>query len=86
MLMEEREFDRGREQFQKLEQVNPSNPDIALAIGLYLPSWMTWGVQKSISNVHCNSGLRTPTQFISIWGVSMKLHSTMLKQWMPTSG
>ncbi|MBV6388947.1 MAG: Lipopolysaccharide assembly protein B [Nitrosomonas europaea] len=34
MLMEEREFDRGREQFQKLEQVNPSNPDIALAIGL----------------------------------------------------
>lgn len=34
MLMEEKEFDRGREQFQKLEQANPSNPDIALAIGL----------------------------------------------------
>jgi len=34
MLMEEKEFDRGREQFQKLELVNPSNADIALAIGL----------------------------------------------------
>ncbi len=34
MLMEEKEFDRGREQFQRLEQMNPSNPDIALAIGL----------------------------------------------------
>ena len=34
MLMEEKEFDRGREQFQKLEQANPSSPDIALAIGL----------------------------------------------------
>lgn len=34
MLMEEKKFDQGREQFQKLEQINPSNPDIALAIGL----------------------------------------------------
>lgn len=34
MLMEEKEFDRGREQFQKLELANPSNADIALAIGL----------------------------------------------------
>lgn len=34
MLMEEKEFDQGREQFQALEQANPSNPDIALAIGL----------------------------------------------------
>ncbi|MXS84724.1 hypothetical protein ABO04_02045 [Nitrosomonas sp. HPC101] len=34
MLMEEKEFDQGREQFQQLEQANPSNPDIALAIGL----------------------------------------------------
>lgn len=34
MLMEEKEFDQGREQFQKLEQANPANPDIALAIGL----------------------------------------------------
>lgn len=34
MLMEEKEFDRGREQFQKLELANPSNADNALAIGL----------------------------------------------------
>lgn len=34
MLMDEQEFDQGREQFQKLEQANPSNPDIALAIGI----------------------------------------------------
>lgn len=34
MLMEEQEFNQAREQFQKLEQANPSNPDVALAIGL----------------------------------------------------
>lgn len=34
VLMDEKEFDRGREQFQELEQANPSNPDIAVAIAL----------------------------------------------------
>jgi tetratricopeptide (TPR) repeat protein len=34
MLMEERDFNQSRKQFQKLELENPSNPDIALAIGL----------------------------------------------------
>ncbi len=34
LLMEGKDFDQAREQFQKLEQANPSNPDIALAIGL----------------------------------------------------
>ncbi len=34
MLMEGKDFNRAREQFQKLERENPSNPDIALVIGL----------------------------------------------------
>lgn len=34
MLMEEKDFNQSREQFRKLELENPTNPDVALAIGL----------------------------------------------------
>lgn len=34
MLMNEKDFAQAREQFQRLEEANPGNPDIALAIGL----------------------------------------------------